>query len=188
MSFLVLILMVGALSVLRQMRRQPALLAGAGARWRLAARAVLVLGVLQPLYGLWAWWQWALSAAQQNVPWPMLLASQAPQLLVAAVCAWGLWQDWQWQRSLGANPEATLAPLTPERAIRGLGRGLVMGGLVLLMAGFGLCGGMGVLAGVSDLVQGVGDGLPLIGLGAIGLLIAWWLGVRAFRSDDKEDR
>jgi hypothetical protein len=186
MPLLVLTLIIGALLVLRQMRRQPALLAGAGARWRLAARALLVLGVLQPLYGLWAWWQWTLSAAQQNLPWSMLLASQASSLLVAAVCGWGLWQDARWHRSLGPTPTTPIEPLTPERAMRGLGRGLVMGVLVLLMAGFGLCGGMGVLAGVSDLVQGVGDGLPLIGLGAIGLVIAWDLGRRAFRSDDEE--
>jgi len=186
MSLLVLILMIGALFVLRQMRRQPALLAGTGARWRLTARAVLVLGLLQPLYGLWTWWQWTQAVTPQRLPSPMLLISLAPPLLVAAVCGWGLWQDARWHRSLGPTPEATLEPLTPERALRGLGRGLVMGALVLLMAGFGLCGGMGVLAGVSNLVQGVGDGLPLIGLGAIGLLIAWWLGLRAFRSDNKE--
>lgn len=102
-------------------------------------------------------------------------------VLVAAVAAWAWWR----QRPQGGRAE----PFSLDRAVLGLWRSVVVLALVVAMGGFGLCGGMGVLGGVSSLLRGDSGGVATIGLGAIGLAIAWWLGRRAFKpSSSKETR
>ena len=190
MGFFALVLMVLAIQFLRRAQADPSLLAGAGRTWQLLARILLGLAVAQSLFRLIQ-----VSSLQALRPgnavfsWGLALAVQGLDLLLAVVAGWALWQDLRFPRS--ATPPAGAArpaePLTLDRAMVGLWRGVVMVTLVMAMAGFGLCGGMGVLGGLSSLFNGDSGGVALIGLGAVGLGIAWWLARRAFRAPSAKD-
>lgn len=184
MAYLAFVLMALAIWFLRRAQADPTMLSGPGRTWQWLARALLALVVAQALFAL-AMLGWQLATHPDIQTWtPMLLFTQLPGLLISGVAGWALWQDLRFQGRGGPQPR----PGAPARPLTRLWRGLVVVTLVVLMAGFGLCGSWGVMEGIIILQSG-GDAAGLaIGLGSVGLLIAGALARQLFKNSPAEDR
>ncbi|WP_075794542.1 hypothetical protein [Massilia putida] len=66
-----------------------------------------------------------------------------------------------------------------------IARGILTVILCVVLVGFGVCGAMGAFGGLAGLARGSGDGRSfapmLIGLGLVGLGIAWVCGMAVVR-------